>query len=123
MLPKHAMTSPKDEKAQLLAELEGQHGSGLLARLGGAQRMKDAGRSISNDVAAQIDNEAVDWIKRAAAILATPKDEKGAAACGELTPARWREICGASGSDMDADGGEGDENAGGHGPTPESRCR
>jgi hypothetical protein len=74
---------PAPASAKLLAELEGPHGSGLLARLGGAQRMLDANVSISNWVAAKIDNDAADWIKRAAALLAAPSP------AGEREPGRF----------------------------------
>jgi len=50
----------------LVAELQGEHGSGLVARLRGAQRMHDAGKPLSTWVTKEIDNEAADWIEQAA---------------------------------------------------------
>ena len=67
--------SAADADEKLIEQLHGPHGSGLLHRLEGAQKMHDAGKSISTWVASAIDNEAAKWIRQAADRIAELRAE------------------------------------------------
>jgi hypothetical protein len=71
LAPEPAQAAPDD----LVARLHGPHGSGLLDRLGGAQRMHDSNMPISTWVAKEIDNEAAQWIRDAADAIARLRAE------------------------------------------------